>query len=202
VLARLQATGENVTLNGNDVVDGLLRQFRENEAIQGKINPLVIGGRLNLDDGKGYVEDVVVYGLPSLQRHGTVNVTLHNSHFTTVRGRLGAENIRMSGKYLYRMNRFFKLQGNLGARLSRILADIAIEVDVETKKATLKEFKIVDMGDLKVTRFTGASFAFNWLGKVILNKVLKNKNSYMSERVEAGAVEAFNRLLQSKQVPV
>ncbi|CAN8000734.1 unnamed protein product [Ixodes pacificus] len=108
----------------------------------------------------------------------------------------------MSGRYQYKVNRFFRLSGDLGATLSRILADITIEVDVESKRATLKDFKIVDMGDLKVTKFTGASFAFNWLGKAILNKVLQSKNSYMSDHLEAGAAEALNKLLQRREIPV
>ncbi|KAM7283822.1 uncharacterized protein ISCGN_000927 [Ixodes scapularis] len=202
VVSGAQDTAENVTVNGDDIIDGLLRQFRENRDIQSKIDPLVIRQRLNLDDGKGYVENVVVYGLPSLRRYGTVNVTLHGSHLATARGRLGAENIRMSGRYQYKVNRFFRLNGDLGATLSRILADITIEVDVESKRATLKYFKIVDMGDLKVTKFTGASFAFNWLGKAILNKVLQSKNSYMSDHLEARAAEALNKLLQRRAISV
>lgn len=56
------------------------------------------------------------------------------------------------------------------------------------------------MGDIRVTKFTGASFAFNWLGKFILNKMLKSRNNFMSEELEEKAMKALNELLRDRDI--
>ncbi|KAK8777612.1 hypothetical protein V5799_029041 [Amblyomma americanum] len=140
-LAAAQDTSPNVTINANEIVDRLLREARENEYIRNKINPVRVK-RVNLDDGKGYVEDITIRGLPSLAREGDVNVTVEGLHLVAIVGRLRAEDLRTEGRYLYRPSRWFRLRGRIAATLSYIAVEIGIQLDPEHKRGNVTVFKV------------------------------------------------------------
>lgn len=192
-------TSGQFTANGNEIIDGLLKQAKESDFIQKEINPVTIK-HVELDNGKGYVENVTVYGLDSLARQGDVYITLFELRSATITGKLRAENLRMSCRYVYWPTRLFKLRGSLAATLDYITVEIGLLLDTEQKRANLTTFKAAEKGKITVTKFTGASFAFNWLGKFIINRILNGQSFSMSERLETSGKRALNRLLDGKEV--
>lgn len=194
-----QSNSEDLTASGNEIIDGLLREARDSESIQKKINPVVVK-HVDLDDGKGNVENISIYGLSSLARHGDVNITFNDLHLVTITGQLRADDLHMSGRYLYRPSRFFRLRGSIGATLNYFIVQIGMEVNTEQNRANVTTFKVVQLGSIKVTKFTGASFAFNWLGKFIVNKILNGRSFSISERLEESGKKALNRLLENKEI--
>lgn len=192
-------TSGQFTANGNEIIDGLLKQARESDFIQKEINPVTIK-HVELDNGKGYVENVTVYGLDSLARQGDVYITLFELRSATITGKLRAENLRMSCRYVYWPTRLFKLRGSLAATLDYITVEIGLLLDTEQKRANLTTFKAAEKGKITVTKFTGASFAFNWLGKFIINRILNGQSFSMSERLETSGKRALNRLLDGKEI--
>lgn len=192
-------TSGQFTANGNEIIDVLLKQARESDFIQKEINPVTIK-HVELDNGKGYVENVTVYGLDSLARQGDVYITLFELRSATITGKLRAENLRMSCRYVYWPTRLFKLRGSLAATLDYITVEIGLLLDTEQKRANLTTFKAAEKGKITVTKFTGASFAFNWLGKFIINRILNGQSFSMSERLETSGKRALNRLLDGKEI--
>lgn len=198
-LAAAQDKSEDLTVNGNEIIDSLLREARDSDSIQKKINPVIVK-HVELDDRRGHVDNISIYGLPSLSRHGDVNITFIDEHLVTITGRLRADDLNMSGRYLYRPSRFFRLRGSLGAILNYFVVEIGMEVNTELNRASVTTFKVVEIGNIKVTKFTGASFAFNWLGKFIVNKILNGRSFSISERLETSGKKALNRLLEEKEI--
>lgn len=192
-------TNRQFTANGNEIIDGLLKQAKESDFIQSEINPVTFK-HVDLGNGKGYVENVTIYGLDSLARHGDVLITFSGLQSATITGKLRAENLRMSCRYVYWPTRLFKLRGGLAATMDYITVEIGLLLDTEQKRANLTVFKAAEKGNIKVTKFTGASFAFNWLGKFIVNKILNGESFSMSERLENSGKQALNRLLDGKQI--
>lgn len=197
-LATEDATGQ-FTANGNEIIDGLLKQAKESDFIQREINPVTFR-HVDLGNGKGYVENVTIYGLDSLSREGDVLITLFGLQSATITGKLRAENLRMSCRYVYWPTRLFKLRGSLAATLDHITVEIGLLLDTEQKRANLTTFKATEKGKIKVTKFTGASFAFNWLGKFIVNRILNGESFSVSERLENSGKQALNRLLDGKEI--
>ncbi|KAH7981284.1 hypothetical protein HPB49_022896 [Dermacentor silvarum] len=187
-LVAAQDKSEDLTTGGNEIIDGLLREARDSDSIQKKINPVIVK-HVDLDDGKGHVENISIYGLSSLARHRDVNITFNDLHL-----------LHMAGRYLYRPSRFFRLRGGIGATLNYFVVQIGIEVNTELNRANVTTFKVVQIGSIKVTKFTGASFAFNWLGKFIVNKILNSRSFSISERLEASGKKALNQLLEDKEI--
>lgn len=198
-LVAAQDKSEDLTTGGNELIDGLLREARDSDSIQKKINPVIVK-HVDLDDGKGHVENISIYGLSSLARHRDVNITLNDLHLVTITGQLRADDLHMAGRYLYRPSRFFRLRGGIGATLNYFVVQIGIEVNTELNRANVTTFKVVQIGSIKVTKFTGASFAFNWLGKFIVNKILNSRSFSISERLEASGKKALNQLLEDKEI--
>ncbi|KAH7983168.1 uncharacterized protein LOC119405224 [Rhipicephalus sanguineus] len=198
-LVAAQDKGEDLTANGNEIIDGLLREARDSDSIQKKINPVIVK-HVELDDRRGHVENISIYGLSSLARHGDVNITFSEANLVIITGRLRADDLNMSGRYLYRPSRFFRLRGSLGATLNYFVVEIGMEVNTELNRASVTTFKVVELGKIKVTKFTGASFAFNWLGKFIINKILNGRSFSISERLEISGKKALNRLLEEKEI--
>lgn len=192
-------TSGQFTAYGNEIVDGLLKRAKESDFIQKEINPVTIK-HVELDNGKGHVDNVTVYGLDSLARQGDVHITLFEQRSATITGKLRAENLRMSCRYVYWPTRLFKLRGSLAATLDYITVEIGLLLDTAQKRANLTTFKAAEKGKITVTKFTGASFAFNWLGKFIINRILNGQSFSMSERLETSGKRALNRLLEGKEI--
>lgn len=194
-----QDSHEDITLNANEYVDRLLREARESEFIREKINPVKVK-HVDLDDGKGYVENITIYGLPSLAREGNVSATSESPGAVGIVGILRAEDLRTAGRYLYRPSRFFRLRGGIAATLGYIAVEIGIVLDSDRNTGNVTTFRVADAGKIKVTRFTGASFAFNWLGKFIVNKILNGRSAKLYEQLEEKGKDALNRLLAGREI--
>ncbi|KAL1415206.1 hypothetical protein MTO96_006881 [Rhipicephalus appendiculatus] len=59
-----------------------------------------------------------------------------------------------------------------------------------------------DIGNIQVTRMTGATPAFNWLGVVIMNFILEDQADMLRQKLENEAKAALNESLANTIIPL
>lgn len=59
-----------------------------------------------------------------------------------------------------------------------------------------------DPGTIKVTRFSGATPALDWLGTVIMNLVIEKNSDGLRQKLETKAKEFLNEALKITRIPI
>ncbi|KAH6945424.1 hypothetical protein HPB50_008381 [Hyalomma asiaticum] len=206
--------GLNTTHIGNAIVDEMLRVFRLNEALVERLTPLRVPGELSFPGGS--LHDVRVLGLPALERRGDVAASLSGG-VLTLSGGLGLDELLVQSRYSAGPRQPLQLEGEIDGRVTNITAGMQLTANVAQARAVLDVFKVPtpshcshgpywdnfsDIGNVQVTRMTGATPAFNWLGVVIMNFILEDQADTLRQKLEDEAKAALNKSLENTIIPV
>ncbi|XP_065282110.2 uncharacterized protein [Dermacentor albipictus] len=191
--------GLDTTRLANAVVDETLRVFRLNAALVERLTPLRVPGELRFPGGR--VHDVRVLGLPALERRGDAAASLSGG-VLALSGGLGLDELLVQGRYGAGPRQPLQLAGEIDARVTNLTAGVQLAVNVARASAVLDVFEFSDIGDIQVTRMTGATPAFNWLGVLIMNFILEDQADTLRQKLEEEAKAALNESLANTKIPL
>ncbi|KAH7981411.1 hypothetical protein HPB49_023912 [Dermacentor silvarum] len=191
--------GLDTTRIANAIVDETLRVFRLNAALVERLTPLRLPGELRFPGGR--VHDVRVLGLPALVRRGDVAASLSGG-VLALSGGLGLDELLVQSRYSAGPRQPLQLAGEIDGRVTNLTAGVQLAVNVAQARAVLDVFKFSNIGDIQVTRMTGATPAFNWLGVVIMNFILEDQADTLRQKLEDEAKAALNESLANTKIPL
>ncbi|XP_077501474.1 uncharacterized protein LOC144112544 [Amblyomma americanum] len=168
----------------------MLRVFRLNA-------PLRVPGELRFPGGR--VHDVRVLGLPALQRHGDVAASLKGG-VLGLSGGLGLDELLVQCQYTAGPRRPLQLAGEVDGRVTNLTARMTLGVNVARATASLDVFKFRNIGNVQVTRLTGVTPPFNWLGVAIINLILQDQADRLRQKLEEEAKKALNESLENTRI--
>ncbi|XP_076358182.1 uncharacterized protein LOC143250899 [Tachypleus tridentatus] len=161
--------------NMNRYIDEVILNFRNNREYVSAIDPFSIPVALEQSDLR--VTNVVVRGLSNLKRSGDVSISLNDATAVTeLEGRISVTSITLSGNY-WAKKWIFKISGLIYGELGEVAVKLMLNADTNTGQVSLKDLQVVTFSGFQITKVTGLTVLFNWILKLIVNKVAQNMKS-------------------------
>ncbi|XP_075733856.1 uncharacterized protein LOC119176852 [Rhipicephalus microplus] len=153
----------------NDYVDNVLHMMRNDRDLLSAIDPLQVP---DFGENTFQITGGQVLGLSAFYRSG--NSTVQFSHDMAIVTTPAAVNdVFFTGRH--RASRFgLTISGDIEASVNRVNTLIVYRAPIKGGEARLEYFQVDRMDGLKVTRITGVSSAFNWLLKIVANRVARH----------------------------
>ncbi|XP_022670312.1 uncharacterized protein LOC111254083 isoform X1 [Varroa destructor] len=181
------------TNNVNMVVDAVLSQLLECPEVRHLIDPLKIEGHIPIDKEGNYVNQIVIKGLTTFGRTADALLAVLDDGSITVEAGMGIKMIDTTLAYHYKVGSCgCALSGIIGAKLDG--AKVNMKIRFKGFVPSLVSLD-VDFGDPEVIKFTGTSFLFNWLTKLIVNKVIASRKEKIRQHIIAEASEKLSVFL-------
>nr|XP_037284096.1 uncharacterized protein LOC119176852 [Rhipicephalus microplus] len=153
----------------NDYADNVLHMMRNDRDLLSAIDPLQVP---DFGENTFQITGGQVLGLSAFYRSG--NSTVQFSHDMAIVTTPAAVNdVFFTGRH--RASRFgLTISGDIEASVNRVNTLIVYRAPIKGGEARLEYFQVDRMDGLKVTRITGVSSAFNWLLKIVANRVARH----------------------------
>lgn len=174
--ARLQESQEVLILN--QYIDETLTKMRTDKHIKEVLDPFLLDRDVNTKNAR--LHDLKVSGLLSLHRVGDVMVSPDEGVVTAA---LAIDNLGVFFQYDLNTVASVVLRGRFDGTVERLSARLKIKLSEATSE--LLEFNVLELGKIKVKRFTGTSAAFNWLVKRILQSSMNHNRERIRIKVQA-----------------
>ncbi|KAH7978193.1 hypothetical protein HPB49_004788 [Dermacentor silvarum] len=173
----------------NDYVDRVLEKMRSDRDLLAAIDPLQVP---DVGENSFQITGGQVLGLSAFYRSG--NSTVQLSHDTAIVTTPAAVNdVFFTGRH--RASRFgLTISGDIEASLNRVYTIIVYRAPIKGGEARLEYFQVDNMEGLKVTRITGVSSAFNWLLKIVANRVAR----HFQGRIEAALQDEVSKFIATQ----
>ncbi|KAL1425789.1 hypothetical protein MTO96_018947 [Rhipicephalus appendiculatus] len=180
----------------NDYVDNVLDMMRNDRDLLSAIDPLQVP---DFGENTFQITGGQVLGLSAFYRSG--NSTVQMSRDTAIVTTPAAVNdVFFTGRH--RASRFgLTISGEIEASVNRVNTLIVYRAPTKGGEARLEYFQasiypwLVDrMDGLKVTRITGVSSAFNWLLKIVANRVAR----HFQGRIEAALQDEVSKFISTQ----
>lgn len=180
----------------NSLLDLIVERLAHDPSVALNLDPL------NLDEvamDRGRIFNVTVEGLSRLQRSANTTLRLLNPSTVTIGGQLTFGNLFIKSMYNFKPLPVLELEGHMDVLLSGLTVDIEIRVTHEVP--VLTQFKVVQFGVADVTRFTGATVALNWLGRILTTELLRQYKEYIVISIETKAKSFIDSVLDNIKLP-
>lgn len=180
----------------NSLLDLIVERLARDPSVSASLDPL------NLDEvamERGRIFNVTVEGLSRLQRSANTTLRLLNAFTVTIEGQLSFGNLFIKSMYNFRPLSVLELEGHMDVLLTGLTVDIEIRVTREVP--VLTQFKVVEFGVADVTRFTGATVALNWLGRILTTELLRQYKEYIVISIETKAKSFIDSVLDNIKLP-
>lgn len=173
----------------NDYVDNVLGMMRNDRELLAAIDPLQVP---DFGENSFVITNGQVLGLSAFYRSG--NSTVQLSHDTAIVTTPAAVNdVFFTGRH--RASRFgLTISGDIEASVNRVNTLIVYRAPIKGGEARLEYFQVDKMDGMKVTRITGVSSAFNWLLKIVANRVAR----HFQGRIEAALQEEVSKFISTQ----
>ncbi|XP_040075369.1 uncharacterized protein LOC115324470 [Ixodes scapularis] len=191
----------DITTVANKAVDFMLKLFKTTKSIVDRLTPLVINVEIPFPKGKVY--DFQLYNLPDLERRGDINMSLHLlSGNATLGGGLGLTKILVGSKYSYNPFWGLEMSGDVDVEIYDVAARMSFTVNIFKVRGHFELLKFQEFGQVRVTRFTGATELFNWLGVLIMNKIIQTGSDLIRQKMDEKVKEYLTEVLESTKLPI
>lgn len=181
--------------NLNEYIDHLLENFKNDGKTMKQIEPLPIP---DYDDEKFKTSNGYVYGLSSLKRVGDCTIFYANDSMS-IEGHLGVENVHIDVNYKAKAL-FFWIKGTIEGKVDSL--NVRLVLNGTNGVMTLDSFKVVHLGDLKLTKATGLSVVFNWLLRLILNNIAQKSRGLIISNLENLASQFIRENISHLKFPL
>ncbi|XP_040359339.1 uncharacterized protein LOC121047807 [Ixodes scapularis] len=150
-----------------------------------------------MDNGR--IFNVSVEGLCRLRRIKDTALRVLNRTTVCIEGHLRFGNLSVKSLYTFRPIAVLELDGHMDVLLVGLTVEIQIRVKNEVP--VLTQFKVVDFGVADVTRFTGATIALNWLGRILTTELLRQYKEYIVITIETKAKSFIDSVIDNIKLP-
>ncbi|XP_049268616.1 uncharacterized protein LOC119376165 [Rhipicephalus sanguineus] len=183
----------------NDYVDNVLDMMRNDRDLLAAIDPLQVP---DFGENSFQITGGQVLGLSAFYRSGNSTVQMSND-MAIVTTPAAVNDVFFTGRH--RASRFgLTISGDIEASVNRVNTLIVYRAPIKGGEARLEYFQLarserfrpqVDrMDGLKVTRITGVSSAFNWLLKIVANRVAR----HFQGRIEAALQDEVSKFISTQ----
>ncbi|XP_077557094.1 uncharacterized protein LOC144171173 [Haemaphysalis longicornis] len=185
---RLILAQDDVTL-ANEYVDSVLASLRNDRALVAAIDPLQVP---DFGENNFQITGGQVLGMSAFYRSANSSVLL--THGTAIVSTPAAVNdVLFTGRH--RASRFgLSISGAIEAAVNRVHTLIVFRAPFNGGEARLEYFQVENMDGMKVTRITGVSAAFNWLLKIVANRVAR----HFQGRIEAALQDEVSKFIATQ----
>lgn len=180
----------------NSLLDLIVERLAREPSVSGVLDPL------NLDEvamDRGRIFNVSVEGLSRLHRSADTALQLRNAFTVTIEGQLSFGSLFIKSMYHFKPISVLELEGHMDVLLTGLT--VGIEIRVKHEVPVLTQFKVVEFGVADVTRFTGATFALNWLGRILTTELLRQYKEYIVITIETKAKSFIDSVLENIKLP-
>ncbi|XP_054917773.1 uncharacterized protein [Dermacentor andersoni] len=173
----------------NDYVDNVLEKMRNDRDLLAAIDPLQVP---DVGENSFQITGGQVLGLSAFYRSS--NSTVQLSHDTAIVTTPAAVNdVFFTGRH--RASRFgLTITGDIEASVNRVNTLIVYRAPIKGGEARLEYFQVDKLDGLKVTRITGVSTAFNWLLRIVANRVAR----HFQGRIEAALQDEVSKFIATQ----
>uniref|UniRef100_A0A6B0VB38 Putative conserved secreted protein n=1 Tax=Ixodes ricinus TaxID=34613 RepID=A0A6B0VB38_IXORI len=200
-VAAAEVSKLDITTVANKAVDFMLQLFKTTKSIVDRLTPLVINAEIPFPKGKVY--DFQLYNLPDLERRGDINMSLHlRSGNATLGGGLGLTEMLVGSKYSYNPFLGLTMSGDVDVEIDDVVARMTFTVNMYKVRGHFELFKFQEFGQVRVTRFTGATPLFNWLGVLIMNKIIQTGSDLIRQKMDEKVKEYLTEVLEFTKLPI
>ncbi|KAL3190735.1 hypothetical protein MRX96_019002 [Rhipicephalus microplus] len=148
---------------------------------------------------RGRIFNVSVEGLSRLRRSADTVLRLRNAYTVTIEGQLTFGNLFIKSMYQFKPISVLELEGHMDVILTRLT--VSVEIRVQHEVPVLTQFKVIEFGEADVTRFTGATIALNWLGRILTTELLRQYKEYIVITIETKAKSFIDSVLENIKLP-
>lgn len=173
----------------NDYVDNVLDMMRNDRDLLAAIDPLQVP---DFGENSFQITGGQVLGLSAFYRSGNSTVQMSND-MAIVTTPAAVNDVFFTGRH--RASRFgLTISGDIEASVNRVNTLIVYRAPIKGGEARLEYFQVDRMDGLKVTRITGVSSAFNWLLKIVANRVAR----HFQGRIEAALQDEVSKFISTQ----
>ncbi|XP_064485832.1 uncharacterized protein LOC135398344 [Ornithodoros turicata] len=180
----------------NNLLDLIVERLGHDPSVASTLDPLTLEEVL-LDRGR--IFNVTVEGLSRLRRTADTILRVLDSSTVAIDGQLGFGNITIRSLYNFRPVTVLELEGHMDVLLVGLT--VGLQIRVKDEVPVLTQFKVIDFGVADVTRFTGATIALNWLGRILTTELLRQYKEYIIITIESKAKSFIDSVIDNIKLP-
>ncbi|KAL1440091.1 hypothetical protein MTO96_009905 [Rhipicephalus appendiculatus] len=180
----------------NSLLDLIVERLDRDPSVSAALDPLTLD-EVIMDRGR--IFNVSVEGLSRLRRSADTVLRLRNAYTVTIEGQLTFGNLFIKSMYQFKPISVLELEGHMDVILTGLT--VGIEIRVQHEVPVLTQFKVIEFGEADVTRFTGATIALNWLGRILTTELLRQYKEYIVITIETKAKSFIDSVLENIQLP-
>ncbi|OQR77339.1 hypothetical protein BIW11_07162, partial [Tropilaelaps mercedesae] len=183
--------------NVNALVDAVVAQLLERPEIRVLIDSPKIEKPIPIDEDGNFIDKVLITGLTSFGRTADAILTVLDDGTITLEAGMGVQKVHTSLEYRYKMKCCLPLTGTIGAELD--WATFFMKIQIRGFTLSLVSLD-VNFEDPKVESFSGTSAMFNWLAKLIVNKVIASRKEEIRQEIITVGSEKIAEILKNLDI--
>ncbi|XP_077523123.1 uncharacterized protein LOC144133952 [Amblyomma americanum] len=188
LLFRAVLAQDDVAL-ANEYADRVLASVRNDRELVAAVDPLQVP---DFGENSFQITGGQVLGLSAFYRSGNSSVQLSQDS-AIVTTPAAVNDVFFTGRH--RASRFgLTITGDIEAAVNRVHTLIVYRAPIKGGEARLEYFQVDRMDGMKVTRITGVSSAFNWLLRIVANRVAR----HFQGRIEAALQDEVSKFISTQ----
>ncbi|OQR71395.1 hypothetical protein BIW11_11028 [Tropilaelaps mercedesae] len=180
----------------NAFIDSVVDEMRYDTEMKANLDPL----RLHrFGEGNYEITDGRVFGLLGFTRKGNSSLLYSSDGETVVVSTpIAVDDVFFYGRHSY-SKAFVTIRGDIEAKIARIDANSIVRMPYNGGTTSkLESLMIQHMHGLEITRITGVSRAFNWLLRIVANRVTKHFRENIETAFERDITQKFEAFLRDR----
>ncbi|XP_028968819.1 uncharacterized protein LOC114828521 [Galendromus occidentalis] len=152
-------------------LDNVLTNLKNDTEVREMLDPLRVDD-VQLKQFEFY--NITIHNLLSLLRKGPAT-TQNRLGGIILTATLEVNSVTIHIDYI-RQKRLLRLRGDILAQIERITFSLKVSANVLSGKVALKDFEVIDLGQVRLQRITGVTPVLNKLAEVLLQRLLVDRN--------------------------
>ncbi|XP_042143183.1 uncharacterized protein LOC115308469 [Ixodes scapularis] len=180
----------------NEYLDEVLRSLQMDRTLLAAIDPLTIP---EFGESSVTITNGRVLGLSAINRNGNSSVH-YGLGSVIVSAPIVVPGVLFTGQH--KVSKFgISISGDIEAKVDNVQIFIFYRAPRNGGEARLESFQVEELNGLKVTRITGVSKAFNWVLKIVANRVARQFQGKIINTLQTEASKFISSQVDKTRFP-